>query len=160
MRKVRAAQTPQPEVQNAFLDVWIESKMLRPNVGSHPVLAAALRVLFQCNYSGPSLTLYRGAGSNKRRCRLYGFAWTTDIDVARKFARDEAVSACKATARDSANRTIEALCPALEGVILQTLAPPEAILLSRKPEKYYGEEEVIVDPFRLGKVKVIERLRG
>ena len=36
----------------------------------------------------------------------------------------------------------------------------EAILLIRKPEKYYDEEEVIVDPFRLGKNKVIERLRG
>jgi hypothetical protein len=114
-------------------------------------------VLFQCNYSGPSLTLYRGAGSHERRRLLYGFAWTTDIDVARKFAGKEAVPAIKVT---SANRTIEALCPALEGVILQTLAPPEAILLIRKPEKYYDEEEVIVDPFRFGKIKVIERLRG
>ena len=92
--------------------------------------------------------IYRGAGSHERR---------RHIDVARKFAGKEAVPAIKVT---SANHTIEALCPALEGVILQTLAPPEAILLIRKPEKYYDEEEVIVDPFRFGKIKVIERLRG
>jgi hypothetical protein len=57
--------------------------------------------------------------------------------------------------RDSSNRPIEVSCPALEGVIVQTLAPPEAILLIRKPEKYYDEEEVIVGPFRLG-----ARMRG
>jgi hypothetical protein len=47
-----------------------------------------------------------------------------------------------------------------EGVILQTLAPPEAILLIRKPEDYYDEGEVVVDPFRLGKIKVVECLPG
>jgi hypothetical protein len=64
---------------------------------------------------------------------------------------------------------------AAEGVILQTLAPPEAIMLIRKPEDYlrgkltaegttwepaFDESEVVVDPFRLGKIKVMERLGG
>jgi hypothetical protein len=92
--------------------------------------------------------------------RLYGFAWTTDIDVARKFAGERAVPACKVAATDSANRIIEVSCPAGESMILQTLAPPEAIMKIRPPEKYYDEGEVIVDPFRLGKIKVIECLPG
>ena len=52
-------------------------------------------------------------------------------------------------------------CPAVvtEGVILQTLAPPEAIMLIRQPEDYYDEGEVVADPFLLGKINVIERLR-
>jgi hypothetical protein len=62
--------------------------------------------------------------------------------------------------RGTAPTALSRPCPAREGVILQTLAPPEAILLIRPPEDYYDEEEVIVDPFRLGKIKVIERLRG
>jgi len=44
-----------------------------------------------------------------------------------------------------------------EGVILQTSAPREAVVLIRKPEDYYDEGEVVVDPFRLGKVKVVAR---
>jgi hypothetical protein len=31
----------------------------------------------------------------------------------------------------------------MEGVILQTVAPPEAVLLIRQPEDYYDEGEVI-----------------
>jgi hypothetical protein len=157
MAKVARLSRVSPDVQNAFLAVWIECKTVRPNVGNRGVLAAALRVLFQCNYSGPSLTLYRGAGSNERRCRLYGFAWTTDIDVARKFAEGETMPA--KSLRGTAPTALSRDC-ALRSRILQTLAPPEAILFIRKPENYYDEEEVIVDPFRLGKIKVIERLRG
>jgi hypothetical protein len=43
-------------------------------------------------------------------------------------------------------------------VILEPLAPPEAILLVRQPEDYYDEGEIVVDPFRLGRVTVAERL--
>jgi hypothetical protein len=39
-----------------------------------------------------------------------------------------------------------------EGVLLKTVAPPEAILLVRQPEDYYDESEVVVDPFRLGSI--------
>ena len=47
-----------------------------------------------------------------------------------------------------------------EGVILKTIAPPEAMLLIRQPEDYYDEGEVVVDPFRLGKIRLVERLAG
>jgi hypothetical protein len=148
---VKVARLPHviPEIQAAFLPVWIESKGLSRQVGNRRVLADALRVLFPCDYSGPPLTLYRGTRSCERRRRLYCFSWTTDIDVARKFAEPRFAS---------------------EGVILQALAPPEAILLVRRPEEYqqmtakgtwepaFNEGEVVVDPFRLGKVEVVERL--
>lgn len=41
-------------------------------------------------------------------------------------------------------------------MLLSTLAAPDAVLLMREPEDYY--DEVVVDPFRLGKVLVEERL--
>jgi hypothetical protein len=44
-------------------------------------------------------------------------------------------------------------------VLLRTVAPAEAILLIREPSPdYYDEGEVVVDPFRLGGVKLVERL--
>jgi hypothetical protein len=85
MVKVAALSRVSQEVQNAFLAVWIESKMLPRSVGDRPVLARALRVLFP-GYSGPPLMLYRGTRASERRRRLYGFSWTTEAVVARKFA--------------------------------------------------------------------------
>jgi hypothetical protein len=86
-----------------------------------------------------SLRLYRGAGWQERRRRLYGFSWTTRLNHARSFAEHW---------RQGQSG----------GVILETLAPPDAILLVRDDEGYYDEAEVVVDPFRLGKVTVCERL--
>ena len=40
------------------------------------------------------------------------------------------------------------------------LAPPEVIMPIWPPENYYDVGEVIVDPFWLGKIKVVERLVG
>jgi len=134
-----------PEVQAAFVAVWIESKNLPLSVGNRPVLARALRVLLPGGYYGPPLMLYRGTGRHERRRRLYGFSWTIELAVARKFAERWATPVPGVVT---------------EGVILQTLAPPEAIMLIRQPEDYYDEEEVVADPFLLGKINVIERLRG
>jgi len=44
----------------------------------------------------------------------------------------------------------------IEGVVLLASVSAEAILLVRKPEDYYDEGEVVVDPFLIGKVKVVE----
>ena len=46
------------------------------------------------------------------------------------------------------------------GVVLETLAPADAILLVRDDEEYYDEGEVVVDPFKLVRVTVAERLRA
>jgi hypothetical protein len=126
-------------IHSAFLPIWIESKTLPLKVGHRPTLAAALRVLMPPSYNGPRLRLYRGATAGERRRRLYGFSWTTRIDVARnKFA---------AQYQDWDG-----------SVVLETVAPPDAILLLREDEKYYDEGEVVIDPFKLSRVDVVERM--
>jgi hypothetical protein len=134
-------------VREAFVPIWVERKMLPLRVGDRRVLANALRVLLPGGYSGPPLTVYRGAKSHERRRRIYGFSWTTDVAVARKFAENWAQPM-------PASYT----GPTSQGVILQTSVPREAVLLIREPEDYYNEGEVVVDPFRLGRVGLVERL--
>jgi hypothetical protein len=45
-----------------------------------------------------------------------------------------------------------------EGIVLQATVPAEAILLVRQPEDFYDEGEVVVDPFQIGRVKLLERI--
>jgi hypothetical protein len=149
MQRIARLDHVSPEIQNAFVSIWIESKMLPLRVGNRPVLAKALRVLMPGASVITPLTLYRGAIQQERRYRRYGFCWSTDLAVARKFAANWA-QPMPASYTD---------LPTL-GVILQTEAPPEAILLVRQPEDYYDEGEVVVDPFALNVVKVVERLNA
>jgi hypothetical protein len=95
---------------------------------------AALRLLLPGGYSGPPLTLYRGTTNHERRRRLYGLSWTTDAAIARRFAEHWAKAVPGAY---------------FEGLVLQTMAEAEAILLVRQPQDYYDEAEVVVDPYRL-----------
>jgi hypothetical protein len=74
------------EIQQAFIPIWVEHKMLPLTVGDRPVLTKALRVLLPGGYTGSRLTVYSGASNHERRRRLYGFSWTTEVAVARKFA--------------------------------------------------------------------------
>jgi len=141
MAKVAKLSRVSSEIQNAFVGIWVESKMLPLRVGHRPTMAAALRVLLPGGYYGPSITLYRGTHSGERRRRLYGFSWTTDIAIARMFAESRA--------------GLKQWPP----VVLRTEAPPEAVLLIRQPEDFYDEGEVVVDPFRLGKIEVVEFLK-
>jgi hypothetical protein len=142
LRKVARLPSVTPEIQNAFIPIWVEHKMLAREVGNRRVLAAALRVLLRGNEGGAPLTLYRGTRSRRRR--IHGFSWTTEIAVARKFAVHWAQPA-----------PVEWQ---MSGIVLKTVAPPEAVLLIREPEDYYDEGEVVVDPFRLGRVEFVERL--
>jgi hypothetical protein len=144
MAKVGKLGRVTPEVQNAFETEWIARKHLSLLVGNRPACAAALRVLLPGGYSGPPLTLYRGTHQGERRRRLYGFSWTTDAAIARQFAQPHAENALEGRA----------------GIVLQTLAPPQAILLIRQQEgASYDENEVVVDPYRLAKIVVHERLQ-
>jgi hypothetical protein len=140
------------EVRAAFVPIWIEHKTLPRKVDSRRIMARALRVLMPGGYSGPPLTLYRGAEADERRRRIYGFSWSTDIAKARPFAEHWA-------------RTF-----GTSAVVLRTaVALPEAVLLVRQPgtfsittdgeEHPFDEDEVVVDPFRLGRVDVAERLK-
>lgn len=137
-RGIARMQAIRPEIKRAFLPIWVESKMLPLRVGNRPVLARALHSLLPRNYRGTSpLRLFRGATPMERRRRLYGFSWTTDRIEARRFAQKT---------------------PLDGGVVLETFAKPDAILLVRRREYYYDESEVVVDPFRLDRITVLERI--
>jgi hypothetical protein len=150
MTSIARLQSVTPEVKEAFVGVWVERKMLPLSVGNRRVLADALRILLPCGYSGSPLVLYRGACEGERRRRLYGFSWTTEVGVARKFTEHWA----QAQAMADASLKLDG------GVILKTTAAAEAVLLIREPCDYYDEGEVVVDPFRLGRVELVERLRS
>jgi hypothetical protein len=85
------------------------------------------------------LPVYRGATFKERKTHAYGFSWTTKVDAARGFAE----------------RWRE-----FEGgaVVLETTAPAEAILQTIDGTATSFESEVIVDPFKLRSVRVMERL--
>jgi hypothetical protein len=154
MRVAKLPTAISADIRAAFLNVWIESKMLPLRVGDRRTLASALRLLMPCDYSGEPVRLYRGTDWRERRHRRYGFSWTTDKAVARRFAERHAM----------AEAELGAVAPELArqlggGVVLEALAPAEAILLMREVEDYYDEGEIVVDPFKLGAVTVAERLR-
>jgi hypothetical protein len=137
MSKVGKLEQIQHVIQRAFISVWIESKALPLEVGSRTVLARALRKLLPPIGQDVSseLILYRGTNENEHRRRRWGFSWTTDVETARKFA------------------------PRFGGnVVLKTVASRNAVLLVRMDEEYYDEREVVVDPFALGQVRLLERL--
>jgi len=78
----------------------------------------------------------------EHRWRRYSFSWSTDITIAGAFAHKRYETG-------------------LDCALLSTVAPPSAILLKLESSPgYYDEGEVIVDPFALGKVEVVERHTG
>jgi hypothetical protein len=140
---LRAGRLPDIDeaVRNAFLGVWVESKTLPLSVGDRRTLTNALYRLMPRSNVPAALRLYRGAGWEERRRRVYGFCWTTQLEIARGFAEHWRQSAAG-------------------GVILETIASPEAVFLVREDQGdgYYEEAEVVVDPFKLQKITVAERL--
>jgi hypothetical protein len=142
MRRIGRLGPVSEDIRAAFLTPWIEHKMWSLKIGNRRVLADALHVLMPPSADQGSLKLYRGAGWRERRGPAYGFSWTQRREIAASFADHWRQDA------DGGG-----------GVILETIAPSEAILLIREAEDYYDEGEVVVDPFRLGAVSVAERLR-
>jgi hypothetical protein len=157
----REVRTVSPEIQSAFLRVWIESKMLPRRVGDHQALCDAARVLLP-KYRGPAVHLFRGAGALERRRRAYGMCWSADVAAAERFAEEYRV---------------------MDGgsVLLETVAPPEAIISAvaypppftqeeiaelkarypdvkmEQPTEYHEEREYIIDRRLLHGVNVTRR---
>jgi hypothetical protein len=128
-----------PEIQNAFLDVWTESKMPSLKVGRHRTLARALHVLLPKTEIKAPVQLFRGAAASEPKRRRYGFSWSAEREVAERFVENN-----KKHPRGA--------------VLLETLSPPEAIIHERENlEGYYAEREYIVDPYALKRVTVIAR---
>lgn len=139
MREVGRMSAVSLDIQQAFLPIWIEAKHLPLSVGHRPTMAKALHVLMPPTSTGAPLHLFRGTTALERERRLYGFSWTTDRQIARRFAEGS-----QAAPGGS--------------VILEATAPAEAIHLRRENENYYDEGEVVVDPYKIGRVIVCERL--
>jgi hypothetical protein len=138
-RYVAKAEKVSPAIRDAFLTIWIEHKNLSLRIGQRPTVAGGLRVLMPRNYQGGPLRIYRGAVARERKVGYYGFSWSTDQAVAHAFAKKRQT---------------------LGGIVLSTVAPPDAILLHLENENVYDEREVVVDPYLLGKVAVVERIEA
>jgi hypothetical protein len=129
-----------PDMRDAWLTIYIHSgEHIRCEVGDDLLLIRALRVLLP-PYRGRAVTLYRG-GSFYNRCRrTYGLSWTRECEVAEGFANGDW------------RRCVGG------SVLLQTLAPPDAIICApHRLNNRYGEDEYLVDRRRLGLVTVLRR---
>src|SRR5262249_8424327 len=118
-RKVRRVS---PQIRSAFQDVWIQGKMLALRVGDNRALCRAARVLMP-RYRGSAVRLFRGTGAGERRRRLYGMSWSADVSVAKRFALE----------RREWNGG---------SVLLETLAPPAAIICVVAYPKPFTEQEI------------------
>lgn len=130
-----------PAVRDWFLGVWVEhGDHIRSEVNDDLILFDGLRALLPI-YDGPALKLYRGDSAYNRRCRSYGPSWTIHRDVADGFA-------CGWW------RTFQG-----GSVVLETIAPPEAILCAPHllGDEGMDEGEFIVDRRRLCTVCVVQR---
>lgn len=141
-REVAKLPTVAPAAQDRFVHLWLSTKELPRRVGDPKTLVAGLRKLFPRPIVPEPMLVYRGAEQSELR-RRKGFSWTVRIEKAREFAQ---------RFHDWEKG----------GVVLETIAPPEAILLvcGNPDPEYYDEGEVIVDPFLLGAIRVVERHRS
>lgn len=138
MKRVARLQSVSPDIQNAFVNVWVEHKHLPLEVGEPRVVVEALRVLLpKPRRVAPRVRLFRGAGGRERRLRVRGFSWTRSRKVAETFAK--------------ANESLDE-----GGVVFETIVKLSAILYVRKDiANYYEETEYIVDPYRLNEVEIV-----
>lgn len=121
-KMVREVPSVSPEIQSAFQQVWVESNNLPLKVGEHRAMRDAARVLLPA-YSGPAVRLFRGTGADELRRRIYGFSWTADAKSGDRFALDK--------------REMEG-----GSVLLETLAPPEAIISQVAYPRPFTHQEI------------------
>jgi hypothetical protein len=147
LRRLARVRAVSQSIKVAFAEAWTTRDLACRNIHDRQAAAAGIRMLMP-GYGGPPLPLYRGTIEEPGRRRAPGFSWTTSLDAARGFAgRHRAVAA-------DGSRPAE-----LDGVVLRTIAPPEAVLLFCDSSNGSAGREVVVDPFRLGEITVVERLR-
>jgi hypothetical protein len=122
-RRLKKLPPPSEDIMRAaFETVWQCTKHMPLYVGNHRLVVDVARKMF-LPYSGPARRLWRGGSSREHRRRAYSLSWTASRSVAEDFARQ------------------------YEGVILETLAPPEAIIHEmRYPEPATAEERAAYPP--------------
>ena len=139
MRRIARLSAVSPEIRAEFLNIWIESKHFPLKVGHRPTVARALHVLMPPIALAEPLRLFRGASASERSWRRYGFSWSTQRNIAERFAAHASLGPGGA-------------------VLLETLAPIGSVHLRREGKGYYDEGEVVVDPYALEDVEVVARL--
>lgn len=138
---VRRHPSPPAAFKRWFRDaLWVpHGDAVRTEVNDDLLLADALRVLLP-SYRGAPIRLWRGESLGNRRRRTYGLSWSRDAVVAESFAT-------------GARRLYTG-----GSVLLETVAPPEAVICS-VPSRTSREQEVLIDRRRLQTVRVLARYR-
>lgn len=103
---VKARPRMSADIQTVLLGRWVEHKSIASYCDHSPI--SALRMLLP-SYDGSAMRLFRGAGIAEYEEGRYQLSWTSDFPKAEDFANDKSQ---------------------LPGgsLVLETLAPPEAIL--------------------------------
>ncbi|MGP1383846.1 MAG: hypothetical protein ACTS2F_09825 [Thainema sp.] len=129
---------PSEEISQEFSTHWIVAgHKIREQLGDDRYLVRLLRHMLM-PYKGGAVTLYRGENLARWQERSIGFAWTTDIKVARMFGSG-------LNAIDSG------------GVLLEGTFSSEAIISEPNAHsKWLGEEQFTVDPFYETIIREIE----
>jgi hypothetical protein len=140
LRQVARLKRVRPEIQQAFLTVWVESKMLSfRSRAPRLTMLKALRVLVPRTRCTVPVRLFRGASASEYERRAYGFSWSTERAAAERFAQDY-------RRWDGGS------------VLFETIAPQKAVLHVReRTEAHFDEGEYIIDPQLLARVKLITR---
>lgn len=143
---VRQLESVPENIRHEFQLLWFEEDTLRSD--DKHALFDALRVLFM-PYHGSGVRLFRGAVAHEALARsFYRPSWSADIEKADEYARHKQIEFGGS-------------------LLLETLAPPEAIisapgnngiyLENMSGERLYNEREYIVDARRLQRVTVVRR---
>jgi hypothetical protein len=143
MRQIARLGRVSKEIQFEFVYMWTTDS--HPQCDDSHAFLDAMHVLFP-PYHGPAMRLFRGAFADEpRKRKFFGVSWTSDIETAHRFAKrweDGSVG----------------------GVVLETIASPEAIIsrpgleiLTENGERMYDESEYLVDGRRLASVKIAHR---
>lgn len=121
-----------------FAAYWIEGgHHIRDQLADDRLLARLLRYALP-PYEGPALTLWRGENRDRWQRRQIGFAWTSDLDVARMFGRG--LHAVRSGA-----------------LLLKGRFEPEAIISGPNRHSHYlGEGQFTVDPRYASSIAVVE----
>ena len=142
----------EPAIRRAFLEVWTETKSLPLTIGDDRVTRDAIRILLPPYTGKQPVRLFRGTTFRERRRRTYGFSWSEDRATAERFAENHAHVAAELKRMQLGHDPLN-----LEAVLLETLAPPSAIICA---PRHYDEKEYLVDRRRLNVVTVARRWRA
>jgi hypothetical protein len=142
-----------PEMRFAFQSAWTQHK--RPALRNHPLVCAAIHAMLPA-YTGPAVRLFRGASELERKRRAYGLSWTSDVAEAETFAE-------KYRAWPGGSVVLETLAP--PAAVISKMEYPEPFTEEERAEipgahftEFHDEREHFVDRRRLTLVKVVRRL--